>query len=310
MVFLTVSIYPFINISKFPFRFHIKDSWINPLMVELPDFQYDIKLDTERLDIDDLFFYNLDHSKYVAEFLQSENYKNAEKLFNLAKDKKKFEEFFDSQRYVKMEDYIENANLSAYFPFEPNTINDADCWIKCGSINCGIEIKKSSNECSVIQILGDLLCLKFYIGREDLKLIVLDNLFKIGLPDIPKSYVSELLSSYEDLKYKYITLIKIDCKFNYPTILLEILKRLTSQFSHKTAFLEYSKFKFFICSLYDTPVFVIDNNMMIRYLSVENIPYIIIYSNEHPLENEILQEFEKGSRYFVDNWTILEIEKI
>jgi hypothetical protein len=305
MVFLRPRIYPLINISNFPFRFHIKDSWINPFIERLADYRHDIELD-----INDWFFHDIDYSEYTKEFLQSESYKNAEKLFDLTEAKKKFEELINSSAYVKIEDYVENANLLSYFPFESNIVNDADCWIEGGLFTCNIEIKKSSDKCLTIPILGDLLCPKFYIETKDLKLIILNNLFKIGLPNILENYISKLLSSYKDLEYKYITLININPVFNYPTVILEILGRFVNRFSHTTALMEQYKFRFFIYSSYHVPIFIVDNNMMIRCSSIRRTPYIIIHSDEHPLENKILQDFEKESRYFVDKWTVLEIERV
>jgi hypothetical protein len=308
-IFLESFISPFIKTSDFPIRLRT---------VDLQEYSYiDKKLvhSNVGLILDIEFFQQIYESKYVTEFFQSEEYKNAEKIFNLSEAKNKTEKFFQNDSYFyDIKNPKEYFDLSHCFLFESDKINSFILNLE----NIGEDYFRMNllDEHFYSPLLGNLKSWSFFITPQCLMLLMLSHVTKIELPYVPKDYISGLLSSYDDLKYKYIVIGSINRFFNNESGLKEISKRLACNLG-KTRTVSSSKF-FVSPGHYKgvldnySLVYSIDNgNIIVRLVAnkdkVDN--YVVIYSNECSSKNKIIKEFKTAIKYFIDDWILLEVER-
>jgi hypothetical protein len=311
---------PFIRTSDFPFRFKVRDEYSrkNQNLILL---RFDSK-----------FFRKIAESKYVKRFTRSKEYKDAEKIFNLSEAKNELEKIFDTVHsyyspvtvhpyYSPVNCPLADIDFSHYFPFDSKRSNTEDLDIKMflqikkENFLFRMWFKKTEKTSPILEefyvpILGNFQSSEFYITKQSLKMITLDNVTKVGLPHVYKDYIYNLLSSYEDLKYKFIAISKINYKFD-KLALKEFLNRFVDQFTNGVQVYDY---RFFIQPTQSafipkrSIIYHVDDDILIRLGSGVD-DYIMIYSNEYPLKNKIIRKFKDASEYFADCWAILEIKR-
>jgi hypothetical protein len=306
---------PFIKTSDFPFKIrviHSQQYYCSNSNSEY--FNIELSIDIE-------FFQQIYESKYVADFLQSKEYKNAEKLLDLSEDQDEFKKFLrGGSRNFHMKNPKDYFDLSCCFPFELGKVNQSELQL----INDHDEYEDYfeiwlPERCNC-PFLINLDCGNVITTLQCLMLLILSHKLKIELPKVPKDYILNLISSYDDTKYKYLIVGLINSAFDADdngVVLKEIFGRLLHNLG-KIRRIFSSKFFFlsgdYIANITQEGFALVynanDGELLIKLL-INKVcySYIMIYSNKDPFKIKAIKEFETVMKYFTNSWALLEIER-
>jgi hypothetical protein len=299
---------PYINPNNFPINFKIIDS---------SAFRNRVKRFLFRLIMDPEFFRQVSKSDEIKNFKKSKEYKDAEILFNLSNEKKDLDDF--NSGLVSFLDM--GSSLFQFFPFDKQYKSDIEWSLrKYKSFIRASSLRKISVGYSFCyyEVLGDLLAEHFFILKRDLKPLIISNSLKFQFPYVSSDYLNQLLKSYLESQYKFVNIIELNLTgvgfYPIPVIgdlynIFGVSKRVVLD---KKIFLRP-----FFPHLAWTPIILdkSDDLLVTFYESKQYglyyvLIYVVIYSNEYPLENNKIEMMRNKLQHVISREVVIEIKNL
>jgi hypothetical protein len=305
---------PFINPEDFSLKFKIHDCSIYQQTVSLPFI----------LIIDPEFFRQISNSDEIKKFKKTKEYRSIKALFSLSDDKKLIDKLTEKDhlidKFIK-EDHVifksDTFDLFQYFPLNRKCKHSTTWKIEKYEKDFSVTTQYMNlKRYSYPHFFGDFKTYNYLILKEDLEPIIMSNTLKTKFPSISHNYLNQLLKSYLDLQYRFVSFIRIRTD-NYIASAFQtmFIKEILEIFGiYKKAKLLKAKLflhPYFWRNWDCSPLILIDDTeiLAIFYKNQQcGQYYIVVYSNKYPIENDKLKKMEKYFHSFITGKLIFEIK--